>query len=39
MLMLTMQEPDLLKTFTALPARTQELLCRHFDDTVCHWRE
>ncbi|WP_164852259.1 UPF0149 family protein [Rheinheimera riviphila] len=34
-LMVALREPDLLKTFAALPARTQELLCRYFEDTVC----
>lgn len=34
-LMVAMREPDLLKTFAALPTRMKELLCRHFEDTVC----
>jgi hypothetical protein len=34
-LMVAMREPELLKTFAALPSRMKELLCRHFEDTVC----
>jgi len=34
-LMVAMREQDLLKTFAALPTQQKELLCRHFEDTVC----